>query len=145
MLRVKFIKNEELLDMSSIRTCQWCGRLYDKSISDSAGTDSYITFCCPRCENEAISSGSYEPSSKSGGCFIATAAYSTSIHPDLDTFRQFRDRKLLTNPMGKIAVSLYYKISPTLANFIAQQPTLQKFVKARLENLAKSMRNQWKL
>jgi hypothetical protein len=126
-----------------IRQCQWCGRTYDNDNSIGAGTDSYNKFCSPRCENEATRSGSYQPpSSDSGGCFIATAAYSTSVHPDLDTFREFRDRKLLTNPMGKIAVSLYYRISPALAKYIAKQPSLKKFLKARLESLAKWMRNQ---
>ncbi|HEY9692286.1 MAG TPA: CFI-box-CTERM domain-containing protein [Oculatellaceae cyanobacterium] len=61
-------------------------------------------------------------------CFIATAAYSTSVHPDLDTFREFRDQKLMRNYLGKILVSLYYKISPAIAKYIEKQPSSQKTV-----------------
>ena len=76
------------------------------------------------------------------GCFIATAAYSTSTHPDLDTFRNFRDEKLLTNPVGKQLVNLYYQISPSIAQYLEKQPTIKSFVKHRLERLAQWMRNQ---
>ena len=84
-----------------------------------------------------------EPSLKSSGsCFIATAAYSTSTHPDLDTFRNFRDQKLLTNPVGKRLVSLYYQISPSIAQYMERQPTIKSFARQQLERLAQWMRNQ---
>ncbi len=73
-------------------------------------------------------------------CFIATAAYSTSIHPDLDTFRSFRDKKLLPNPFGKRLVSIYYKVSPSIARYIDQQPTIKKPLKYHLSHLANWMR-----
>lgn len=75
------------------------------------------------------------------GCFIATAAYSTSTHPDLDTFRNFRDDKLLTNPVGKQLVNLYYQISPSIAQYLEKQPTIKSFVRHQLEHLARWMRN----
>lgn len=74
-------------------------------------------------------------------CFIATAAYSTSFHPDLDTFRQFRDNRLLTNIVGKLLVSLYYTISPSLARHIEKQPAIKHFLRRKLECLALWMRN----
>ena len=73
-------------------------------------------------------------------CFIATAAYSTSIHPDLDTFREFRDRKLLSNSAGKLLVSIYYKLGPILASFIDRLPVVKLFIRKQLVNLAKWMR-----
>ncbi len=81
-------------------------------------------------------------SSQSSSCFIATAAYSTSTHPDLDTFRNFRDEKLLTNPLGKPLVNLYYQLSPSVAQYVEKQPAIKSFVKHRLERLAQWMRNQ---
>ncbi|MEG4866461.1 MULTISPECIES: CFI-box-CTERM domain-containing protein [unclassified Microcoleus] len=81
-------------------------------------------------------------SSSSSSCFIATAAYSTSTHPDIDTFRNFRDKKLLTNPVGKGLVSLYYKISPSIANYVKKQPVIKSFLRQQLERLAEWMRSQ---
>jgi len=78
----------------------------------------------------------------SGGCFIATAAYSTSTHPDLDTFRNFRDQKLLTNPVGQGLVSLYYKIGPSIAKYLKKQPAIKSFVRHQLGHLAQLMRSQ---
>ncbi|WP_413164278.1 CFI-box-CTERM domain-containing protein [Capilliphycus salinus ALCB114379] len=76
-----------------------------------------------------------------GGCFVATAAYSSSNHPDLDTFRQFRDRTLLTNPTGRLLVSVYYQIGPQLAQFVNGSLPLKKLVRFLLEKLASFMRN----
>ncbi len=81
-------------------------------------------------------------SSGSGGCFIATAAYSTFTHPDLDTFRDFRDQKLLTNSVGKQLVSFYYRISPSIAQYLEQQTTIKVFVKQQLGYLARWMRRK---
>lgn len=78
----------------------------------------------------------------SSGCFIATAAYSTSIHPDLDTFRAFRDEKLLTHWIGNKLVEMYYKLSPSVAEYINQKPIIKRLVRRQLESLATWMRNQ---
>jgi hypothetical protein len=80
--------------------------------------------------------------STGGGCFIATAAYSTSTHPDLDTFRQYRDEKLLTNSLGKQLVSLYYKIGPQIAQYIESKPAIKRFLRQHLARLAQWMRNE---
>ncbi|MDF0553965.1 CFI-box-CTERM domain-containing protein [Kamptonema sp. UHCC 0994] len=81
-------------------------------------------------------------SSSSSSCFIATAAYSTSTHPDIETFRNFRDKKLLTNPVGQGLVSLYYNISPSIANYVKRQPVIKSFLRQQLERLAEWMRSQ---
>ncbi len=78
----------------------------------------------------------------SSSCFIATATYSTSAHPDIDTFRNFRDKKLLTNPVGQGLVSLYYKISPSIANYVKRQPVIKSFLRQQLEHLAEWMRSR---
>ena len=53
-----------------------------------------------------------------GGCFIATAAYGSYMEPHVMILRDFRDRLLLTNPVGKALVELYYtpvhRLWPTL-------------------------------
>jgi len=93
--------------------------------------------CLTQLETEIQSSTKY-------GCFIATAAYSTSTHPDLDTLRNFRDEKLLTNPVGKQLVNLYYQISPSIAQYVEKQPAIKSFVRQQLERLAQWMRSEVK-
>jgi hypothetical protein len=92
--------------------------------------------------DEIINELSEPVESSSDGCFIATAAYSTSRHPDLTTFRQFRDRELLSNAFGQKLVKLYYKISPSIANHISQKPTIKIFLRHQLEHLANWMRSR---
>jgi len=72
-------------------------------------------------------------SSASSGCFIATAAYGTPMAEEIDVLRDFRDQYLLTNPVGKNLVELYYKTSPPVADFIAEHPALKQVVRAGLE------------
>ncbi len=81
-------------------------------------------------------------SSSSDSCFIATAAYSTATHPDLDTFRQFRDEKLLTHFAGKHLVSIYYQIGPSIAHYVDKQQHIKCFLRQQLGRLAEWMRRQ---
>jgi hypothetical protein len=65
-------------------------------------------------------------------CFIATAAYGSSLDPRLDILRDFRDQYLLPNPLGKELVRLYYKCSPPAADFIARHDSLRAVVRVGL-------------
>jgi len=63
------------------------------------------------------------------GCFIATAAYGTDTAKEIDILREFRDTILLPNSLGAKFVSLYYKTSPPLADFISQHEVLRTAVR----------------
>ncbi len=52
------------------------------------------------------------------GCFIATAAYGSPMMRQVGALRAFRDRTLLTTPIGKLLVASYYATSPPLAQLI---------------------------
>ena len=70
--------------------------------------------------------------SGAGGCFIATAAYGTPMAEEIEILRQFRDEYLLTNPAGQALVDLYYRVSPPIAEFITEHPSLKPIVRAGL-------------
>ena len=67
-----------------------------------------------------------------GGCFIATAAYGSYLHPDVQLLRDFRDRHLLSNTMGRIFVNFYYQVSPPMANIIRQNEILRMVIRTML-------------
>ncbi|HEX8954118.1 MAG TPA: CFI-box-CTERM domain-containing protein, partial [Polyangia bacterium] len=64
------------------------------------------------------------------GCFIATAAYGTPMARELDALRAVRDRALLTNPLGRLAVAGYYALSPPIARAIATDERLRAGARA---------------
>jgi hypothetical protein len=65
-------------------------------------------------------------------CFIATAAYGTPMAEQIQILREFRDGYLLTNPLGRALVGLYYRVSPPVAEFITEHPGLRPPVRAGL-------------
>lgn len=78
--------------------------------------------------------------SSQGDCFIATAAYSNTEHPDIDTFRKFRDTVLLTSFFGRFLVAGYYKIGPILAKYVKNNKNIQMMCRNLLSNLAEFLR-----
>jgi len=66
-----------------------------------------------------------EEAGKKGGCFIATAAYGSPLHPHLDILRDFRDIYLMPSKLGRALVNIYYKYSPSVADFIAKHSALK--------------------
>jgi hypothetical protein len=69
---------------------------------------------------------------KPGFCFIATAAYGTPMAEEIGILRKFRDEYLLTNPIGTALVEFYYRVSPPIAQFITEHPSLKPIVRAGL-------------
>lgn len=67
-----------------------------------------------------------------GLCFIATAAYGSWLDPHVVTLREFRDHWLLTNAPGQAFVSWYYRVSPPLADWIAERDWARALVRGVL-------------
>ncbi len=66
------------------------------------------------------------------GCFIATAAFGSYLHPAVEILRSFRDRFLLTNGPGRLFVSWYYRVSPSMADTIRTRDSLKTGVRILL-------------
>ena len=57
-----------------------------------------------------------------GGCFIATAAFGSSLAPAVKILRQFRDMFLLHSVFGQRLVAWYYRWSPEAAAYLETHP-----------------------
>ena len=65
-------------------------------------------------------------------CLIATATYGTPLHEDIGVLREFRDEYLMTNPVGREFVRVYYAASPPIADVIRENEGLRRAVREGL-------------
>lgn len=64
----------------------------------------------------------------SSNCFVITATMGDSNHPVVNEFRIYRDKKLLTNEVGKAFVRFYYRVGPFVAPVIRKNVILRRIV-----------------
>ncbi len=67
-----------------------------------------------------------------GGCFVATAAFGSPFEAHVRVFREFRDKRLLTNRAGRILVRWYYRHSPEYAAVISRNRMLRAAARTAL-------------
>lgn len=67
-------------------------------------------------------------------CFIATASYGEDSG-EVGMLCEFRDKVLLSNPLGRAFVKTYYTVSPPIADFIAEHEGLRAAVRVMLKPL----------
>lgn len=65
-------------------------------------------------------------------CFIATAAFGSDMAPEVQSFRDFRNKFLLSHSWGRSFVKFYYKHSPYYANLIAESEVSKGLVRVGL-------------
>lgn len=78
-----------------------------------------------------------------GGCFIATAAYGSPMAGQVQVLREFRDRYLMDNAMGRSAVDFYYRNSPTVARYIELHPSTKPIARAVLWPVVGAVAHPW--
>ena len=71
-------------------------------------------------------------SSDNSGCFIATAAFGSSLEPRVLLLKSFRDKYLLKTGWGRAFVEFYYQNSPKIADIVAGNKFVKMIVRAGL-------------
>jgi len=112
----------DAIPSSGYRFTGWSG--------DASGTDDPIIITMDSDKSIAanfsvITTGDGGGNGKGGGCFIATAAYGSPLHPHLDILRDFRDSYLVPSKIGRKLVDSYYKYSPLVADLITKHKALK--------------------
>jgi len=65
-------------------------------------------------------------------CFLATVSFQVADEGKLHILRAFRDRYLLTNPLGRSFVRAYYAHGPAWADFLNRHVWLKRWVRILL-------------
>jgi tetratricopeptide (TPR) repeat protein len=77
--------------------------------------------------------GDYRLGKHKRKCFIATAAYGTPFASELWYLRTWRDKQLLKTRPGTYFITIYYKLSPYLAEVISHSEILRSIVRKTLK------------
>lgn len=112
------------------------GYAFSEWSGDASGNENPITITMDKDKSITAIFTSLDEEGETGSwelnCFIATAAYDSPLHSHVEILRNFRDKYLITNKLGRKLVKLYYKYSPPLANIIAKHKTLKFAVRISL-------------
>jgi hypothetical protein len=101
---------------------------YRLTATNESGTsygddNTFTTLAAAEVVNRAVADGA------GGACFIATAAFGSPMQPYVKILREFRNRILLNNSIGKFLVNFYYKYSPPMADCISRHDNLRAAVR----------------
>lgn len=103
---------------------------YQVRAYNDAGESSPSNEACATASDQPVSSaGAGDSGGGGGGCFIATAAFGSPMAPQVQVLREVRDKYLLTNGPGRVAVEAYYAVSPPIADVISRSETLRAAVR----------------
>jgi len=102
-------------------------RAYDDCLNK--GAISYHTFTTPdRLSGEV------------DWCFVATAAYGTTMANDVEMLRRFRDMFLQTTVIGELAVEAYYTFGPVIAGVVGESELLRATARAVLDPVVSTVK-----
>ena len=91
-------------------------------------------------EFQGYQGASHPSSSSSGGCYIATAVYSSYDCPEVWVLRRYRDNILSNTWYGRLFIKLYYSISPTIVRCSKSKVWINKIWKNRLDRFVNKLK-----
>lgn len=84
-------------------------------------------------------SGHMRMDSNSNKCYVATATYQNSYHPNVVILRDYRDRFLKKTPGGRAFINIYYTIGKYLAFFPEHFESIRNLSKKVLDRIVDSI------
>lgn len=79
---------------------------------------------------------------KSGGCYIATAVYGSYDCPQVWILRRYRDNTLANNLSGRVFIHVYYNISPILVKRFGKKKWFIRLWRSALDKLVKKLQDK---
>jgi len=81
-------------------------------------------------------------SSKSKGCYIATAVYGSYDCPEVWTLRRYRDNYLAKHIWGRLFIRAYYYFSPTFVRLFSKEKWFNIFFREKLDSTISKLNSQ---
>lgn len=69
-------------------------------------------------------------------CFIATAVYGSDAQ-ETEVLRRWRDARLARSRLGRLAIKLYYRLSPSAAAILRRCPPLLQLARRALDAMVR--------
>lgn len=82
------------------------------------------------------------PETKVGGCYVATAVYSSYDCPQVWTLRRYRDYTLAETWYGRAFIRTYYAFSPTLVKWFGHTDWFKKMWKGKLDRMVANLNTE---
>ena len=79
---------------------------------------------------------------RNGGCYIATAIYGSYNCPQVWVLRRYRDQQLEKTWWGRVFISLYYCVSPSLVNTFGKTSVFNRFFRSFLDKMVIKLKEQ---
>ena len=117
---------------------KWTWNIADSLLfSNGSLSDSVATVIMP--ESDLILTANFVATSRSQGCYVATAVYGSYDCPEVWTLRRFRDTVLAKTWYGRLFIRFYYAVSPTLVRLFGETQCFQDFWRIRLDRMVSNL------
>lgn len=83
-----------------------------------------------------------KPTTKSCGCYVATAVYGSYDCPEVWTLRRFRDQRLSESALGRCFIRMYYAVSPALVKWFGEKAWFNRIFRSRLDRMVNKLQKE---
>lgn len=107
--------------------------------------DTFGDFIADESATTSSTSSSYSsPSntSKSGGCYVATAVYGSYDCPQVWTLRRYRDFGLAEHWYGRAFIYIYYAISPSIVKWFGSYKWFNNIWRNKLDAMVEKLQKE---